>query len=406
MRQRIEAAIVRIYASSGAIVGAGFLTGERQMLTCAHVVATALGIPEGVPEMPTDDVVLDFPLVGMAHTLTARVVHWDAERDVAGLELTDAPPDDAQPVPLVTADDLWGHHFRAFGFPSGYEDGVWASGVLRGQTAAGWVQIEDVKDPGYWVQPGFSGTPVWNEQLDGVAGITVAADTDRTTKAAFMIPTQSLIEAWPDLAAHTLEAGGLAHIQMQLARLEKMQHRSADPSRFQPQIDALREKIAACDGRVERQRECIAEGLEAQRRQRIEERQGQLLLILHKWWESIREYEFSTGEMGSASQNGVLPADDEMAVNLREFEAARIETWPYLSESTKGMINEVQEAFLGFVANVYSGVYNHEVFGHLVPKDVMRSEKLEKILFSSEVRKYAFPYCQDVYRKAMVYFET
>jgi tetratricopeptide (TPR) repeat protein len=242
------------------------------MLICAHVVATTLGISEDTPGIPTDEVRLDFPLIEPGCKLTARVVHWDTERDVAGLELSDAPPADAQPVRLVTADDLWGHAFRAFGFPVGYEDGVWTSGVLRGRIGSGWVQIEDVKEPGYWVQPGFSGTPVWDEQLDGVVGMAVAADTDRATKAAFMIPARVLIEAWPELAEQSLEAGSLEHLQMQLARLEEAQRQAVDPDRFQPQIETLRERIASWDHRVERQRARIAEGLEEQRQRMAEER--------------------------------------------------------------------------------------------------------------------------------------
>jgi tetratricopeptide (TPR) repeat protein len=266
MRQRIEAAIVRIYASSGAIVGAGFLVGKRRVLTCAHVV------PGDVQEVPADEVRLDFPLIEPECKLTARVVHWNTERDVAGLELSDAPPADARPVRLVTADDLWGHAFRAFGFPAGYDDGVWTSGVLRGRTGGGWVQIEDVKEPGYWVQPGFSGTPVWDEQFDGVVGMAVAADTDRATKAAFMIPARMLIKSWSELVEHSLEAGSLEHLQMQLARLEEAQRQAVDPDRFQPQIETLRERIASWDQRVERQRARIAEGLEEQRQRMAEER--------------------------------------------------------------------------------------------------------------------------------------
>jgi S1-C subfamily serine protease len=271
MRQRIEAAIVRIYASNGAIVGAGFLTDERRVLTCAHVVATTLGISEDTPGIPTDEVLLDFPLIEPERMLAARVIHWDAERDVAALELIDTPPVDTHSVRLVTADDLWGHAFRAFGFPAGYDDGVWTSGVLRGRIGSGWVQIEDVKEPGYWVQPGFSGTPIWDEQLDGMVGMAVAADTDRVIKAAFMIPSRALTEAWPELVDRSLEASSLEHLQMQLARLEDAQHGAADPGRFQPQIDALRERIATWDNHVERQRERIAEGLEEQRQRMAEE---------------------------------------------------------------------------------------------------------------------------------------
>ncbi len=91
------------------------------------------------------------------------------------LELTTAPPAKSKPVRLVTANDLWGHSFRALGFPVGYEQGVWASGVLRGRQADGWLQIEDTKETGYLVALGFSGD---------VVGMIVAADTDNKAKIA------------------------------------------------------------------------------------------------------------------------------------------------------------------------------------------------------------------------------
>jgi hypothetical protein len=247
----IEPSIVRIRAPDGGTVGAGFLVAEGQVLTCAHVVAAALGLPEDTPETPQAVVYLDFPLVAPGRILTARVTHWQPGSDVAGLELDGDPPAAARPVRLVTAKDLWAHAFRAFGFPTGCDDGVWASGLLRGRQAAGWVQIEDVKEPGYWVQPGFSGTAVWDEQLNGVVGMAVAADTDRGIKAAFMIPANLLIEAWPKLAEQSLDAGSLEYLREQLAMLEAAQQEATDPRRFQPRIDELQAAIAGWDGRKE-----------------------------------------------------------------------------------------------------------------------------------------------------------
>jgi tetratricopeptide (TPR) repeat protein len=139
--------------------------------------------------------------------------------------------------------------------------------VLRARIGGGWVQIEDLKEPGYWVQPGFSGTPIWDEQLNGVVGIAVAADRDRTTKAGFMIPARELITACPSLTVYSLEAGSLEHLQVQLARLAKAQRQAADPARFQPQIRALQDRIATWDQRVERQHERIVEGLQNHRQQ-------------------------------------------------------------------------------------------------------------------------------------------
>ncbi len=39
MQESLEASLVRIHTADGRVVGAGFLVGERHILTCAHVVA-------------------------------------------------------------------------------------------------------------------------------------------------------------------------------------------------------------------------------------------------------------------------------------------------------------------------------------------------------------------------------
>ena len=194
-----ESAIVRIHNADGDIVGTGFLVNDRHILTCAHVVACALNIPEDAAEPPEGTLELDFPLLAAGQMLAARVCRWQPSVDVAGLQLLGWAPPGAEPVRLVTTDDdLWGHPFRAFGFPLGYAEGVWASGVIRGRRADDWVQIEDVKQTGYLVKPGFSGGPVWDEVLKGVVGMVVAADTDERTKAAFLLPADLLARAWPE----------------------------------------------------------------------------------------------------------------------------------------------------------------------------------------------------------------
>jgi tetratricopeptide (TPR) repeat protein len=273
MTTPFEASIVRLRTAEGSIVGAGFLVDEGHVLTCAHVVADASRIPRDAEEKPAGTLYLDFPLISPGETFATRVILWQFQDDIAGLELEEDPPAAARPVRLVTAQDLWLHPFRAFGFPTGYNDGVWASGVLRGRQATGWVQIEDVKEPGYWVQPGFSGTPVWDEQLNGVVGMAVAADVQPGIKAAFMIPARSLIEAWPELALRSLDVNDLVYLEEQLAVLETVQQNAPDPRRFQPRIDELRAAISNWEGRVEQQRQRIAEGLEEQRQQIVESTQ-------------------------------------------------------------------------------------------------------------------------------------
>lgn len=202
----LESSVIRIYSNNSKVVGAGFLVSQKYILTCAHVVADALGIARNTAEMPNAEVRLDFPLLAAKQLFTARIVFWrpvnpnEFAEDIAALELESSPPNTAQPARLVASKELWGHPFRVLGFPKNQPNGVWAAGEIRAGLANGWVQLEDIKQQGYALEPGFSGAPIWDEQLQGVAGMAVAAEMERAAaKVAFIIPTQVLIAAWPDL---------------------------------------------------------------------------------------------------------------------------------------------------------------------------------------------------------------
>ena len=197
MSEAMGAALVRIRTTEGGIVGAGFLVGPCQVLTCAHVVAQALDLPEAHSDPPLTLVVLDFPLLAPRTRLAARVVFWrpvsdDGGGDLAGLELLGDPPEGAQMVRFAPAEDVWEHPFRAFGFPAGHDDGVWATGRLLGRQANNWLMLEDVKTAGFPVERGFSGSPVWDTQLQGVVGMVVTASLAGSktapSKTAFLLP--------------------------------------------------------------------------------------------------------------------------------------------------------------------------------------------------------------------------
>ncbi len=201
MQEELQASLVRIRTATGHVVGAGFLVGKRQVLTCAHVVSQALDLLDYPLNPPQGGVLLDFPLIAPRTPCTAKVVQWcpplaDGRGDIAGLELQDEPPNGAKLVRFASAGDVWEHPFRAFGFPAGYDDGVWATGRLLGRQAADWVMIEDVKAPGFAVAAGFSGTPVWDTQAQGVVGMVVAASRPTETKTAFVISLDVLAATW------------------------------------------------------------------------------------------------------------------------------------------------------------------------------------------------------------------
>ncbi|MGP4015546.1 nSTAND1 domain-containing NTPase [Saccharopolyspora sp. 5N708] len=175
----LDPAVVRL-RDGPHVLGAGFLIAPEVIATCAHVL-------EGASEP-----VADFPLLGSADH-PVEVLEQNGELDVAILRLTDPPPG-ALPVPARITGAVRDHRFRTFGFPHDLPDGIWVTGRLLGAQGAGRIQM--AVDPDHWrIEPGFSGAPVWDEELAGVVGMVVTT-TARSGTTAHLVPTTALGDAW------------------------------------------------------------------------------------------------------------------------------------------------------------------------------------------------------------------
>ncbi len=197
---RLGRATVRILTSGGAVVGAGFPLRPNLIATCAHVVSTALGIPNA-DAVPEGAVLVYFP--GTAGPVGARVRHWspigpDGRGDIAILELLGPAAEFVAPLPFWPAPKPWGGEFRMFGFPAEMPDGVWVSGEFRAAQSQGWVQLQAATG-GQPITGGFSGAPVWDTAAHAVAGMAVAADGRRYTRTAFMLPIDEVLRLDPAL---------------------------------------------------------------------------------------------------------------------------------------------------------------------------------------------------------------
>ncbi len=206
MKGSLEASLVRICTAEGHVFGAGFLVGQRHILTCAHVVSRLLNLPDEAPDRPQGVIWLDFPFLAPRMLLTASVVQWcpllsDGTGDIAGLELQGDPPTGAEAAHFAPSGQVWGDTYRAFGFPEGQDDGVWSTGHLLARQGTNWLQLQDDNIPGFAVIAGFSGTPVWDEKFQGVVGMIVASSQPTTTKVAFALPSDMLIASWPQLVS-------------------------------------------------------------------------------------------------------------------------------------------------------------------------------------------------------------
>lgn len=170
---------------AGEPVGAGVLITPELVLTCHHVV-------------PRDDA--SVTLVHHDSTTPATVVHRipiadDESGDLAVLRL--GQPTAATPAPLRAPSVLSDHSYRVQGFASGLQ--AEARGTLGAWVGSGWVQLNG--GPGRTLDHGFSGGPVWDDELEAVVGIVVTAEPK--VRGGHMIPVEEVIRHWPDAAAFT-----------------------------------------------------------------------------------------------------------------------------------------------------------------------------------------------------------
>ncbi|MET9594523.1 serine protease [Streptomyces sp. NPDC006516] len=206
----LAAAVVRVKGRDGVVAGAGFLVSDDLVLTCAHVVSDALDRPREDAVEPGAEVAVDLPLAGGAGSAydggdrTAEVRRWipvapDRTGDMALLRLRDLIPG-ARPLPLADpAEGVWHHHARAVGFTDDHPGGIWHSGTFRGPTREGWVQLSRGDGESVYVERGFSGSPVWNDELGAAVGLMVAAEHGREAQQAFALRTRTLLDALPEL---------------------------------------------------------------------------------------------------------------------------------------------------------------------------------------------------------------
>jgi len=193
-------AIARCLGTNRKHKGTSFRVGKDYVPTCAHVVRQCLGISKKTDEVSTAEVTgKTMEIVFLTDSMSFHVVEvvpdlWRfGGEDIAVLKLSQSVPDSVAVLFLTQGQEFWHHQFQVFGFPEGRWDGRWATGEILGvQPGSGRVQLEGTKNQGLGIQEGFSGSPVWDENLGGVVGMTVARDEDEPTKIGFMIPYEKL----------------------------------------------------------------------------------------------------------------------------------------------------------------------------------------------------------------------
>jgi hypothetical protein len=206
---RREAAVVRLmgWAPDRPTAGLGVLVGGREVVTCAHVVNTALGLGQRAQARPEAMVQVEFPLLPGAPVRTARVVSWAppplvgaAGGDVAGLLLNEDAPTGAAPARFAAA-AAPGARLRVFGYPGSppRAAGAWVDMDVKGQVSGQLVQVESRPGQSITAQPGYSGSAMWHEDAGVVVGLLHAsASADEPWRDAYLLPAGMVGEAWEE----------------------------------------------------------------------------------------------------------------------------------------------------------------------------------------------------------------
>jgi WD40 repeat protein/V8-like Glu-specific endopeptidase/energy-coupling factor transporter ATP-binding protein EcfA2 len=209
--------VAAILDREGQVVGTGCLVFRRSILTCAHVVNAALGEEPDAAARPDGPVTVNLPFLNKTG-LKARVVVWypmrpmadlvrDPVADIAVLELEEEVGFDGglQREAIDRRPQVKGQPIVTYGFPDGFDNGVEASGEVLVEDPGGWLHVRDTQGFGYFIEPGFSGAPVFSpangpSRPPRLIGMASMADRETETRLAFILPSKLLCRAWPLLA--------------------------------------------------------------------------------------------------------------------------------------------------------------------------------------------------------------
>ncbi|MEU8343391.1 trypsin-like peptidase domain-containing protein [Actinomadura meyerae] len=210
-----ERFLVKVIGSKGRAVGRAFVAGDREVVTCAHVINVALDRPEREASHPgTGWVTVEFPFAGRADERVVRLAKlavWLPESgpsfdmlDFAGLRLDEALPSGVEPVTLSSAGEespderrveLWGPNLSSRG---GARDG-YVQGTLLHHVDRSRLQVIQDRTGAFRAQRGYSGGPVWQQSTGQVVGLVQAVPRDENAVDVYVIGGDVLVDAWPEV---------------------------------------------------------------------------------------------------------------------------------------------------------------------------------------------------------------
>lgn len=219
MINHVQASILRIrhIKDHRIVVGAGFLVDidKKIAVTCAHVINDAINKPDN-QQKPQHYIYFDLPFISDI-ILKAKVITFlprgkNHTGDIAVLQIIDNLPPKAKTAKMQVAGTHSGNDFSVFGFPQAFEEeGRWAEGKLQDHLVNGQIQAVGTSGFGYFVEKGFSGSPVYDKRLKAIVGMMTRIDAKANIRAAFITPLNKIREICPDLKYEDMVPKSVQH---------------------------------------------------------------------------------------------------------------------------------------------------------------------------------------------------
>ena len=216
-----QTAIVRLFqaATGRPTAGLGLLVGREHLVTCAHVVNSALGRDKYEQAQPgeSERVQVEFPLLPKTPVRFARVVTWQPPPrrgtggvDVAGLILDEEAPVGATPGRFAVGSPETGRRLQVFGYPAipPRHTGMWVDVELKGEVSGQLYQVQCCGDQSVKAQPGYSGSPVWDRSTGQAVGLLqTAPPADYPERDAYLLHPLTVAQAWEQQFDYLLVPG-------------------------------------------------------------------------------------------------------------------------------------------------------------------------------------------------------
>lgn len=196
-----------VNSKSNNFVGLGLLLNTKHILTCAHVVNTALNRPRDTISKPNEDSIINFTLPKLKRgnaIFSASIEHWQPRGrsynkidDFAILKISEFPFFEHFELPqFYVPDSFLNRNILAFGFPAKRKTGGKnITGICIDSDAIGLIEIVDKNHSDIFIQDGFSGTPVFEIESNTVIGI-ICSKVASIDDTGHMIPLEIVHDVW------------------------------------------------------------------------------------------------------------------------------------------------------------------------------------------------------------------